>query len=152
MSARSAEHTSFEIVRDLPASPARAFAAWAEPEAKRSWFACHDDWPSVEYELDFRVGGRERSVVAVPSGARHVFAALYLDIVPEQRLIYAYDMRIDERRISASLATVTFAANRRGTRMRFVEQAVFLDGYQGDPDRRLGTEQGLDSLERWLAR
>jgi hypothetical protein len=34
------------------------------------------------------------------------------------------------------------SASRRGTRMRFVEQAVFLDGRQGDRDRRLETEEG----------
>jgi uncharacterized protein YndB with AHSA1/START domain len=149
---RSTEHTTFEIERELAATPARVYAAWSQPESKRAWFACHDDWPSVEYALDFRVGGRERNVVAVPSEPQHVFNAVYLDIAPEQRLIYAYELLLGERRISASLATVLFTASARGTRLRFVEQAAFLDGYQGMPDRRLGTELGLDALGRWLVR
>ena len=83
--ADSAVHATIEIERELSAAPARVFAAWAHADSKRSWFACHDDWPSVEYALDFRVGGRERNVVAVPSGPNHVFAAVYLDIVPDAR-------------------------------------------------------------------
>jgi uncharacterized protein YndB with AHSA1/START domain len=151
MTARSIQHATFEIERELAATPARVYAAWSHPESKRAWFACHDDWPSVEYALDFRVGGRERNVVAAPGEPQHVFDAVYLDIVPEQRLIYAYEMRLGERRISASLATVLFTPCKRGTLLRFVEQAAFLDGYEGMPDRQLGTEIGLDNLERWLA-
>jgi uncharacterized protein YndB with AHSA1/START domain len=54
---RSVTHATFVIERTYDASPARVFAAWANPTAKARWFACHDDWNATEYELDFGVGG-----------------------------------------------------------------------------------------------
>lgn len=150
MSSRSTTHATFEIERQLSAAPARVFGAWADPAQKRTWFACHDDWPNLLYELDFRVGGRERNLVSA-GGTDHVFEGVYLDIVPDYRIIYAYEMRVGDRRISASLATVVFEGTARRTRMKFTEQATFLDGYVDGGERRRGTEEGLDRLERIVA-
>ena len=38
MSERSTEHSTFVVERTYPASPARVFAAWADPAAKARWF------------------------------------------------------------------------------------------------------------------
>ena len=59
MTARTTSHATFVIERQYPFPPAKVFAAWADPEAKRQWFACHDDWAPGKHELDFRAGGRE---------------------------------------------------------------------------------------------
>lgn len=150
MTPRSTTHATFEIDRQLAAAPSRVYGAWADAELKRSWFACHDDWPNLGYELDFRVGGRERNVVSA-AGTEHVFEGVYLDIVPDYRIIYAYEMRVGDRRVSASLATVVFERCGRGTRMKFTEQVVFLDGYPDDGERRRGTEEGFERFEKLLA-
>lgn len=55
MTDRSVTHATFRLERVYPASPARVFAAWADPDAKARWFAGRAD----EHQLDFRVGGRE---------------------------------------------------------------------------------------------
>jgi hypothetical protein len=36
---RSVTHDTFVVERSYPASPARVFAAWADPAAKARWFA-----------------------------------------------------------------------------------------------------------------
>jgi uncharacterized protein YndB with AHSA1/START domain len=152
MTKPSAEHTTIIIERHLSAPPARVFRAWSRPEAKRQWFACHEDWGSLEYALDFREGGRERNCVSDAEGVLHAYEALYLDIVPDTRIIYAYDMKLGEARISASLATVAFEAEAGGTRMVFTEQVVFLDGYADDGSRLQGTEILLDRVEAFVER
>ncbi|WP_431322427.1 SRPBCC family protein [Rhizobium sp. YTU87027] len=148
----SAMHETFSIERKIRASASRLFAAWANPEAKRQWFACHDEWVSLDYSLDFRVGGQERSRVADSNGVPHAYEARYLDIVPEARIIYAYDMKLDETRISASLATVTFEATPSGTTMLVTEQVVFLDGYTDGGSRRQGTEILVDRIQAFVER
>lgn len=145
-------HATFHIVREFAAPHARVFGAWADPEQKRHWFACHDDWESVDYALDFRVGGSERNVVAVPAGERHYYYARYFDVVPDQRIVLAYEMRVGQARISVSLATVEFASGGRGTKLTFTEQAAYLDGYRDDGSRQRGTEEQLDRLAAFLAR
>jgi uncharacterized protein YndB with AHSA1/START domain len=148
----SAEHATLTIERNLRASVARTFSAWANPESKRQWFACHDEWVALKYSLDFRVGGIERNDVADTSGVLHAYEASYLDIIQDARIIYAYQMKLGDTRISASLATVTFEATATGTKMLFTEQVVFLDGYADDGSRLQGTELLLDSLQAFVDR
>ena len=154
MTQRSVQHATFTIERIYDAAPARVFAAWATPEAKARWFFCDDSWTSSGHELDFRVGGRERLDSRPPGGPVHAFEARYLDIVPDARIVYAYDLSIGEARISVSLTTVELASAGGGTKLTFTEQVAFLDGYV-DPEgreRAEGTRIGLDNLEKELRR
>lgn len=150
VSTPSEAHTSFRIDRKLQAAPARVFAAWSRAEAKQAWFSCHDDWRNAGYALDFRVGGSEYNEVSDGDGLAHVFRAHFLDIVPDRRIVYAYELLLGERRISVSLVTVAFQPDAGGTLMSFTEQVVFLDGYTDNGERREGTEVGLDKLGAWL--
>jgi uncharacterized protein YndB with AHSA1/START domain len=104
MSGRSVEHATFVVERKYEASPERAFAAWADPEAKARWYVDSD----AQLELDFRVGGRERSRGTAPDGSAYSYEALFQDIVPAERIVYTYDMLLHGTRISVSLATVEF--------------------------------------------
>jgi uncharacterized protein YndB with AHSA1/START domain len=129
MKSQSVRHGSFSIERVYRASPARSFAAWADPELKARWFTGPADrWTPVKRELDFRVGGRELQHGRFKEGWESVFRAYYHVIVPEQRLVYAYDMHVMDKHLSVSLATVEFSPTREGgTRMTFTEQAAFLN-------------------------
>ncbi|MBR2813340.1 MAG: SRPBCC family protein [Reyranella sp.] len=147
---RSALPATFTIDRHYPAKPARVFAAWATVEAKARWAYCDEAWKPQLHELDFRVGGRERAITGPAGGTRHIFEAIYWDIVPGERIVFSYDMHLDARRISVSLSTIEFFAEAGGTRMRFTEQGVFLDGYDDVAGREEGTRIGLDNLERVL--
>ena len=66
-------------------------------------------------------------------------------------MIYAYEMRLDERKISASLATLTLAPDPKGTLLTVTEQGVFLDGFEDAGSREQGTQGLLEALERSLA-
>lgn len=152
MTQRSTAHATFAIERTYDASPQRVFAAWAQREAKERWFACHGDWRTTLYELDFRPGGRERLRTGPAGGTVHAFDGLYQDIVPGERIIYAYEMHLDDRKISVSLATVEFkpAPGGKGTKLIFTEQGAFLDRYDGAADRERGTVELLKSLGETL--
>jgi uncharacterized protein YndB with AHSA1/START domain len=67
MSERSVHHATFAVERTYAASPARVFAAWSDPETKARWFGGSDE-ANGEYELDFRIGGREVSRGEAPDG------------------------------------------------------------------------------------
>jgi uncharacterized protein YndB with AHSA1/START domain len=146
MSERSVEHATFVVERKYEASPERAFAAWADQEAKARWFVDSDAY----LELDFRVGGRESSRGTAPDGNPYTYEAIYQDIVPAQRIVYTYEMFLDGIRISVSLATAEFEPEHDGTRLVFTEQGAFLDGYEAPARREQGMGSLLDSLGQWL--
>jgi uncharacterized protein YndB with AHSA1/START domain len=150
MTKRSTTHATFVIERTYDASPARVFAAWADPAAKRSWFG--SGAAAAEHELDFRVGGRELNRGGPPSGPVYAYEAQYRDIVADQRIVYSYDMYMDETRISVSVATVEFGPVGSGTRLIFTEQGAFLDGHDTPAQREHGTRSLLDKLDVALQR
>ncbi len=150
MRARSTDHTTITIERHFKAPLPKVFNAWAVPEQKQQWFACHGDWKPLEFQLDFRTGGSESNRIASTDGIVHAYQAGYIDVVHNERFIYAFDMMLDDVRISVSLATVSFAAEPGGTKMTFVEQVVFLDGYSDNGSRLMGTEIGFDNLRLFV--
>jgi uncharacterized protein YndB with AHSA1/START domain len=146
MSEPPTTHTTFAVERTYPASPTRVFAAWANADEKARWMGCHGDWQTLESAMDFRVGGREVNRTLPPGGPVHVMEAWYHDIVPDQRIIYSYQMSVGDTRISVSLATIEFHAAEGGTRLMFTEQGAFLDGSADPAARQVGTGTGLDRL------
>lgn len=152
MTQRSVIHDTFVIERTYPASPARVFAAWADPAIKSRWFGGPEEWGPSEFDLDFRIGGREISRGGPVGGPLHAYDARYYDIVSDERIVYAYDMHIDETRISVSVATVELKPAGAGTRLIFTEQGAYLDGHDTSAERRHGTGELLDALGVELAR
>jgi uncharacterized protein YndB with AHSA1/START domain len=150
MTKRSTQHDTFVIERVYDAPPSRVFAAWSDVKAKARWFVGPEAWEKSNHTLDFRVGGKENVSGGPPGGPVHIYNATYQDIVPNERFVLTYDMHIDKTRISVSLATVEFKAAPGGTRLIYTEQGVFLDGYDGAADRKRGTQDLLDKLEKAL--
>lgn len=152
MSQRSVTHASFVIERTYPVPPARVFAAFADPRIKARWFGAPDEWEKGEVSMDFRVGGREVSIGGPKGGPVHAFDSRYQDIVPNERIVYTYDMHLDAQRISVSLTTIEFKAAGAGTRLVFTEYGAYLDGYDDAGAREHGSGILLDQLGAELIR
>jgi uncharacterized protein YndB with AHSA1/START domain len=152
MTKRSVTHATLAIERNYPASPAKVFAAFADPQAKAKWFVGPDEWQGSDHSLDFRVGGREHVSGGPKGGPVHVFDATYQDIVAGERIIYTYDMHLDGQRISVSVATIELKAAGEGTQLKLTEQGAFLDGFDIPDDRERGTRDLLDNRGKALAR
>lgn len=151
MTNHSATHTSFIIEREFAASPQTVFQAWADPVAKQRWSDCHPDH-TTDYSLDFRPLGRESHRVVNPNGTTQMIEKVFFDIVPGARIVFAYDIQLNERRLSVSLVTIEFRSTPKGTHMAFAEQLTFLDGHDDRAERIRGTEEGFDRLALSLQR
>jgi uncharacterized protein YndB with AHSA1/START domain len=151
MSNTSVTHGSFVIQHSYPVAPKRVFAAFADPAKKRQWFADEDEGEIEEFEMDFRVGGRERRRSRMgPStpfpGTSLTNETVYQDIVPDRRIVIAYTIALGEKRISASLGTFEFLATQSGSLLVFTEQAAFFEGADGLKLRQRGWEELLEGL------
>ena len=150
-------HDRFTLERVIRACPAHVFAAWCDSTLKRQWFAKADGprRSKDDYSLDFRVGGTEFGRFVVEDGPGkgvHENRTTFLDIVPDERIVFAYTMALDGRTHSASLATVTFADEGSGTRLTFTEQIAVLGPSDGAEGRRGGWTHLLCALESSLRR
>jgi uncharacterized protein YndB with AHSA1/START domain len=148
---RSSSHTSFVIERRFAAPPAAVFGAWSDLEAKRRWSDCHVEEGETELTMDFRPGGRESYRAELPGGVRQRVEKVFFDIVQDQRIVFAYDIEVGGKRLSASLVTVEFSAEGEQTFMRMTEQLAYFDGHDDLEERIRGTNEGLDRLALDLA-
>jgi uncharacterized protein YndB with AHSA1/START domain len=145
-------HETFAIERTYEVPLAQVFRAWSDPELKARWFAGSAEALGAGYELDFRIGGHEVNRGGPPGGPLFTYDSEYRDIVPEQRIVYTYEMYADENRLSVSVATVEFNHQEETTHLVLTEQGVFLDGHDTAAQREEGTRGLLESLARFLDR
>ena len=151
MEEQSVIHSTFVIERTYPATPERVFNAFADPAKKRRWFVEGDHHEVEHYELDFRVGGKERARFRFKEGTPLQGIActndtIYQDIVPNRRVVFASTMSVGEKRISASLGTIEFLPSETGTDLIFTHQGAFFEGSDGPEMRAEGWRKLLDQL------
>ncbi len=152
-SPRSVVHSAFTLERSYDAPVERVYRALSDEAAKAKWFAGSDgQWRQIERSMDFRIGGRERLKGRWASGVVSTFDAVYHDIVVNERIVYSYEMWLDEKKISVSLATMQIKAAGPGrATLKVTEQGAFLDGYDDGGSRERGTGFLLDKLGASLA-
>lgn len=145
--ARSVVHAIFHLERSYDAPVARVWKALTDEAAKQKWFGgAPGRWELLERHMDVRVGGRERLKGRWEGGMVSTFDATYHDVIANERLVYTYEMHLDDRKISVSLATMQLKAEGGKTTLAVTEQGAFLDGYDDAGSREHGTGQLLDRL------
>lgn len=146
-----AVHDRFTIERTYPHAPAKVFAAFATEEGKRRWFSHpSEEFEVIERSFDFSLGGIETIEANWKNGRNSRMDAVYHDIVPGKRIVYAYRMRIDGLPISVSLTSIELTPDGDGTRMTLVEHGIYLDGYDDAGSRLHGVTWQMDKLGETL--
>lgn len=142
-------HATICLERVYDAEPARVFRAFTDHDARRRWFFQVDAWTLHRHSGGALGVGEAESSAFSPPGADIVITndSVYLDVVENERLVFAYHMTIDGKRISVSLATVEFRSEGAGTRIVFTEQGAYFD----DPGQVAGREEGSRELLEALA-
>jgi uncharacterized protein YndB with AHSA1/START domain len=153
MKARTAQHGTIRLERRYKAAPARVFAAWAEPEARAKWDV-PGRWVIAEQTFDFREGGRERKRFGPQDDPHLVADTLYIDVVPQRRIVFSYSMTSRGTPISVSLTTIELSpapsSGGKDTRLLLTEQIVFLDGNDNVAHREEGLASMLDKIGETL--
>jgi len=150
MSERSVTHATFRIERFYDFPPATVFAAYADPTSRRRWFVEGEGWEIESCELNFREGASEHSTFRFRGGPLIRNDTIYLDVVENQRFIFAYAMVIEGSRISTSLGTVELIPEGKGTRHVYTEQGAYLGGFDNAAQREEGCRQLYEALAREL--
>jgi len=140
-------HATFDLKRTYDAPVARVWKALTDEGAKQKWFGgTPGSWELIERHMDVRPGGRERLKGRWDGGVVSTFDATYYDVIENERLVYAYEMHMGDKKISVSLATMQLKADGAKTTLMVTEQGAFLDGYDDAGSREHGTGLLLDAL------
>lgn len=75
------------LTRLIDAPPEKLYRAWTEPALLKQWFAPHP-WTTPRAELDVRPGGANLVVMRSPDGNDFPNRGVYLEVVPNQRLVF----------------------------------------------------------------
>jgi uncharacterized protein YndB with AHSA1/START domain len=138
------------IERVLDAPPALVFSAWTDRAHMERWYA--PNGCIVRFlEMDVRVGGTIRSVIANPHHGECWCRGIYREVVPGQRLVFTMgitdaqgrpvepkDVGMDPEWPRETVVTVTFEPHGRGTKVT-LDQTV-----------AASTAQRTGALPSWL--
>ncbi|HEX2852582.1 MAG TPA: SRPBCC family protein [Opitutaceae bacterium] len=79
-------HRELVLTRILNAPREKVYQAWTDPEIMKQWFA-PKPWTTPKVEIDLRVGGSSLVVMRGPDGVEFPNRGVYLEIVPNERLV-----------------------------------------------------------------
>jgi uncharacterized protein YndB with AHSA1/START domain len=75
------------LTRIIDATPEKVFRAWTEPALLTQWFT-PPPWTTPHAELDVRPGGSSLIVMRGPDGQEVANRGVYLEVAPNQRLVF----------------------------------------------------------------
>lgn len=151
---RSETHATFVIERTYRAPVSAVWHALSDNEARDQWFGGGAEFEAEEKSHDFRVGGHGTEDGRWRDGPRSRFVSTYTDIVDERRIVFTYDIWVDDRHLSTSVTTITVEpdgdGDGDGTHLTYTEQGVHFDGLDTVEGREQGTAGLLDTLGSFL--
>jgi len=129
-----------ERVVDVP--PEMVWAAWTRPEHVVHWFT-PAPWRTVDCEIDLRPGGAFRTVMRSPEGKDFPNVGCYLEIVPNEKLVWTDGLLPGYRPAPEPFMTgiILFEPSGRGTKYT----AIAL--HRDEEGRRKHAEMGF--AEGW---
>lgn len=105
------------LTRFIAAPRAAVWRCWTEPELIKQWFTPRP-WTTPVVEIDLRPGGASYMLFRGPGGEEFPNRGIYLEVVPQQRLVFT-DAYVEAWRPSAEpfmTAIASFADEAGGTR------------------------------------
>ena len=145
---RSVVHATFDLKRTYDAPVERVWKALTDEGAKQKWFGgSPGQWELLERQMDVRARRTRARSKADGKAAwfRHSTPPITTSFENE-RLVYTYELHLNDKKISVSLATMQLKAEGAKTTLSVTEQGAFLDGYDDAGSREHGTGILLDTL------
>jgi uncharacterized protein YndB with AHSA1/START domain len=143
------KHGTLTVTRQINTPRELVYEAWTQLEHRRHWFA-GPGWTEIERSVDLRLGGSEVAHGRFENGTETIYTSRFHLIQPNARLIYAFDMHVNGKHFSVSLAGVELAEQSGMTELTYTEDGFFLDEQYGIEGRLDGTNWLLDRFATYL--
>jgi uncharacterized protein YndB with AHSA1/START domain len=136
------ESRELSLTRLIDAPREKVYRAWTQPDLLMQWFA-PKPWSTVRADLDLRVGGGNVVVMADPEGNEYPNPGQYLEIVPNEKLVFT-DAFIGDWAPSAKpffTAILTFEDAGQG-KTRYTAIARHWSAEDAETHKKMGFHEG----------
>lgn len=123
------------LEREIDVPRELIWKAWTTPEHLKQWF-CPKPWTVTHCEIDLRPGGMFSTVMRSPEGQEFPNLGCYLEIVPNERLVFTDTMLPGYRPSPKPFFTAALHLEPKGSGTRYTAIAI-----HGNEDTRKNHEQ-----------
>ena len=117
------------------------WAAWTQPEHLKEWFA-PKPWLIVDCEIDLRPGGMMRSVMRSPEGEDFPNLGCFLEVVPNERLVWTDALHPGYRPSPEPFFTAVVTMQAEGSKTRYKAIAIHKDEAGRQRHEEMGFHEG----------
>ena len=138
------------LTRLIDAPREKLYRAWTDPTLLTQWFA-PKPWTTPRAELDVRPGGATLVVIADPEGNEFPNPGVYLEVVPNERLVVtdAYTTAWEPSEKPFMTAIITFEDE--GDKTRYTARARHWTQADREAHEKMGFHEGWGKCADQLA-
>jgi uncharacterized protein YndB with AHSA1/START domain len=126
------------LEREIDVPVELVWKAWTTPEHLREWFV-PKPWTIASCELDLRPGGKFNTVMRSPDGQEFPNTGCYLEVTPNERLIFTDTLQAGYRPSANPFFTAVLDLVKKGAGTRYTAIAIHGD----DAARKKHEEMGF---------
>jgi uncharacterized protein YndB with AHSA1/START domain len=137
----STEDRELVLTRIINASPEKVYRAWTDPELLKQWFA-PSPYTTPTAQLDVRPGGANLIIMRGPDGNEFPNRGVYLEVVPNQRLVFTDAYSSDWEPSEKPFMTVILTFEPEGDKTKYTARARHWTVADRETHEKMGFHQG----------
>lgn len=134
-----------KLEREIDVPVHLVWKAWTTPAHLKEWFV-PKPWSISACEIDLRPGGVFRTVMRSPEGEEHDNAGCYLDVVPQQRLVFTDTLLPGFRPAPNPFFTGALILTPGGSGTRYTALAIHGNEETRDSHEKMGFHDGWGTV------
>jgi uncharacterized protein YndB with AHSA1/START domain len=140
------------LTRTFNAPPALVYKAWTDPEMLKHWFVPRP-WTIARAQTDVRPGGSSLIVMRDPEGKEYPNAGVYLEVIPNQRLVFtdAYTHAWQPSDKPFMTAIISFEELEGGKKTKYTAHVLHWSVTDKEAHEKMGFHQGWGTAADQLA-
>jgi len=138
------------LTRLIDAPRDKVFRAWTEPELLKQWFTPRP-WTTPVVEADVRPGGSSFVLMRGPDGTEHPNRGVYLEVVPNERLVFTDAYTKAWEPADKPFMTVVLTFEDDGGRTKYTARVRHLTVADRETHEKMGFQAGWGQATDQLA-
>jgi uncharacterized protein YndB with AHSA1/START domain len=129
------------LTRLIDAPPEKVFRAWTDPKLMVQWFT-PPPWKTIHAETDVRAGGSTFIVMRGPEGQEMPMRGVYLEVVPNEKLVFTDAYTEAWEPSEKPFMTVTLTFEKEGGKTRYTARARHWTVADREAHEKMGFHEG----------